>query len=154
MDQKIKYLLPALIWSRVKICEGVLVAQSCLTLCDPIYYSQPGSSVHGIFYARILEWIAIPFSKGSSQLRDRTRVSCIVGRYFTVLATIISIKNFQWGKEKRNVNYLAVTSSLVILCTYPRWLSISGFSMSVVSNYWGEPRTFKNVGYVYQCLLL
>ena len=84
---KIKYLLPALIWSRVKIFECVLVAQSCLTLCDPIYYSQPGSSVHGIFYARILEWIAIPFSKGSSQLRDRTRVSCIAGRHFKLWAT-------------------------------------------------------------------
>ena len=40
-------------------------------------YSPPGSSVHGIFQARILEWVAIPFSRGSSQLRDRTYVSCV-----------------------------------------------------------------------------
>ncbi|XP_059733212.1 zinc finger protein 677 isoform X2 [Bos taurus] len=48
----------------------VLVAQSCLILCDPMDHSPPGSSVHGIFQARILEWIAIPFSRRSSQPRD------------------------------------------------------------------------------------
>ena len=60
------------------------VAQSCPTLCDPIDCSLPGSSVHGIFQARILEWIAISFSRGSSQPRDQTRVSHIVGRCFTI----------------------------------------------------------------------
>ena len=50
-------------------------------------YSPPGSSVHGIFQARILEWVAIPFSRGSSQPRDRTQVSHIAGRFFTVWAT-------------------------------------------------------------------
>ena len=49
----------------------------CLTLCDPIDYSSPGSSVHGIFQTRILEEVAISFSRGSSQLRIQTRVSCI-----------------------------------------------------------------------------
>ena len=49
--------------------------------------SQPGSSVHGIFQARILEWVAISFSRGSSRPRDWTRVSCIVGRCFTLWAT-------------------------------------------------------------------
>ena len=44
---------------------NVSVAQSCPTLCDPMDYSPPGSTVHGIFQARILEWVAIPFSKGS-----------------------------------------------------------------------------------------
>ena len=65
----------------------MLVHQSCLTLCDPTDYSLPGFSVHGILQARILEWIVIPFSKGSSQPRDRTQVSCIAGRFFTVWAT-------------------------------------------------------------------
>ena len=60
------------------------VAQSCLTLCDPLDCSLPGSSVHGIFQARVLEWVAISFSRGSSQPRDWTRVSCIAGRYFTI----------------------------------------------------------------------
>ena len=58
------------------------VAQLCLTLCDPMDCSSPGSSVHGIFQARILEWIAMPSSRGSSQLRDWTPVSYVsfIGR--------------------------------------------------------------------------
>ena len=56
------------------------VAQSCLTLCDPVDCSLPGSSVHGILHARILEWVAISFSRGSSRPRDRTQVSHIAGR--------------------------------------------------------------------------
>ena len=56
----------------------VKVAQSCPTLCDPMDYT-----VHGIFQARILEWVAFPFSRGSSQPRDRTQVSCFAGGFFT-----------------------------------------------------------------------
>ena len=52
-------------------------AQSCLTLCDPIGCILPESSVHGILQARILKWVAISSSRGSSQSRDRTHVSCI-----------------------------------------------------------------------------
>ena len=62
----------------------VLATQSCPTLHDPIDYSLPGSSVHGILQARILEWVAIPFSKGFSQPRDQTHISCSVGRFFTI----------------------------------------------------------------------
>ena len=62
------------------------VAQSCLTLCDPMDCSLLGSSIHGIFQAGILEWVAISFSRGSSQPRDRTRVSRIVGRCFSRLS--------------------------------------------------------------------
>ena len=62
----------------------VLVAQSCLTLCDPMDCSPPGSSFHGILQARVLEWGAIPFARGSSQPRDHTRVFCIAGKFFTV----------------------------------------------------------------------
>ena len=63
------------------------VAQSCPTLCDPMDCNLLGFSIHGILQARILEWIAISFSKGSSQPRDRTRVSCIGGRRFNLWAT-------------------------------------------------------------------
>ena len=59
------------------------VSQSCPTLCDPSDCSLPGSSVHGIFQARVLEWVAISFSRGSSQCRDRTPVSRIAGRCLT-----------------------------------------------------------------------
>ena len=54
-----------------------LVIQSCLTLCDPTDYSPPGSSVHEVFPARILEWVAMSSSRGSSPHRDQTQVSCI-----------------------------------------------------------------------------
>ena len=63
------------------------VTQSCPTLCDPMDCSPPGSSVHGIFQAWILEWGAISFSRGSSRPRDGTWVSCIVGRRFIAWAT-------------------------------------------------------------------
>ena len=58
--------------------KSVLVTQLCLTLSDPMdYRSLPGSFDHGVFQARILEWVAIPFSRASSWPRDRTWVSCI-----------------------------------------------------------------------------
>ena len=69
--------------NRGKISIVVLVAQLCPTLCDPMDCSPPGPSVHEIFQARILEWVAISFSRGSSQPRDQTRVSCTTGRFFT-----------------------------------------------------------------------
>ena len=65
------------ILDRITQILWVLVTQSCWTLCDPMDCSPPGSSVCGILQARILEWVAIPFSKGSSWPRDWTRVSCI-----------------------------------------------------------------------------
>ena len=61
----------------------VEVTQLCPTLCDPTDYSPPGSSVHGILQARILKWVAVPFSRGSSQPKDQTGVSCISGGFFT-----------------------------------------------------------------------
>ena len=60
-----------------------LAAQLCLTLCEPTDCSPPGSSVHDILQAKILESAAMPSSRGSSQPRDRTHVSCIAGRFFT-----------------------------------------------------------------------
>ena len=63
------------------------VVQSCLTLCDPMDNSLLGFSVHGIFQARVLEWVAISFSRGSSRLGDQTQVSSIVGRRFNLWAT-------------------------------------------------------------------
>ena len=75
-----------LMWSLIlHVC--VWVTQLCPTLCNPINCSLPGSSVHGILQARILEWVAMPFSRGSSQPRDRTQVSCMAGGFFTVWAT-------------------------------------------------------------------
>ena len=69
------------------------VTQSCPTLCNPMDCSLPGS-IHGIFQARILEWVAITFSRGSSRPRDRIRVSHIAGRRFTIWATREAIWSF------------------------------------------------------------
>ena len=62
----------------------VLTTQSCLTLCDPMDCSPPGSSVQGLLQARILEWVAMPSSRGSSRPKDQTCVSHIVGGFITV----------------------------------------------------------------------
>ena len=69
-------------FNRLKV--KVLVAQSCLTLGDLMDCSQPGFSVQGILQARIPEWVAIPFSRGSSSLKDQTWVSCTAGNFFIV----------------------------------------------------------------------
>ena len=65
----------------VSLCLGLSIgsvhAQSCLTLCDPMDCSLPGPSVHGVFQARMLEWVAISYSRRSSQPRDQGHVSCI-----------------------------------------------------------------------------
>ena len=63
------------------------VAQSCPTLCNPMDCSLAGSSVNGILQATILQWVAVPFFRGSSWPRDQTQVSSIAGRFFTVWAT-------------------------------------------------------------------
>ena len=69
------------------------VAQWYLTLCDLIDYSLAGSSIHGILQARILEWIAIAFSRGSSRWKDQTQVTGIEGRLFTVWTTLDNCKS-------------------------------------------------------------
>ena len=68
---------------RKQPCLCAQSLQSCLTLCDPMIGSLPGSSVHGILQARTLEWVAMPSSRGSSQSRDQTQISCIAGGFFT-----------------------------------------------------------------------
>ena len=69
--------------SRARECESVRCSVVSTSL-QPVDCSPPGSSVHGILQARILEWLAVPFSRGSSLPRDRTQVSRITGRFFTI----------------------------------------------------------------------
>ena len=70
----------------MQVKEKVVVTQSYPTLCNPMDCSPPDSSVQGILQARILEWVAIPFSRGSSWPRAWTRVSCVASRFFTIWA--------------------------------------------------------------------
>ena len=105
------------------------VAQLCPTLCNPMYCSLPHSSIRGIFQARILEWVAISFSRGSSQPKDQTQVSCIVGRHFTIWATreasymqSTSCKMLGWIKhelESRLPGEISITSDMHM--TPPLW---------------------------------
>ena len=74
-------------WSPHFNCVSALVAQFCLSLCHPMDCSLQSFSVHGISQARILEWLAIPLSRGSSHSRDQTHVSCIAGRFLMVWAS-------------------------------------------------------------------
>ena len=97
-------------WSVLKgeVQVKVLVAQMCPTLCDPTDCSPPGSSVHGILQARILVWDAMPSSRGPSPPSDRTRVSCITGRFFIIWAT----KEALWKGTCSQI-YLVPTSVLI-----------------------------------------
>ena len=96
-------------YSKVNL-PRVLVAQLCLTLCDPMHCSPPGSSVHGILQTRMLEWVAIPSSRGSSQPRNRTQVSCVAGRHFTSEPP---------GKTM-NQKDLPYGLAILLVCTYPK----------------------------------
>ena len=80
--QKDSDTIEQLIWSELRV-----VTQSCLTLCDPVDCSLPGSSVHWILQARILEWVAISYSRRSSSPRNQTWVSCIAGSFFIIWVT-------------------------------------------------------------------
>ena len=83
------------VWLLIKNIEWVseCVAPFCPTLYDPVDCSPPDSSVHGILQARILEWVAVPFCRGSSLPRDRTQVSHLAGRFFTIWANVCKLVN-------------------------------------------------------------
>ena len=109
--------------------------QSCPTLCHPMDCSPPGCSVHGTVQARILEWVAFPFSKESSRLRDRTQVSCIAdglyclshqrSPYLKIRASIKSYKYCPLVAQKCYQGFLPNYSNCIIqYCV----LKISEFS--------------------------
>ena len=83
---------------------AVLVAQSCSTLWNPMDRGLPGFSVHRILQARVLEWVAIPFSKGSCWPRDQTQVSGIARRFFTIWATGKSLYKFRDWEIKTEIH--------------------------------------------------
>jgi len=79
-------------------------AQSRLTLCDPVDRNLPGSSVHGVFQARILEWVAIPFSRGSARSRNQTHAFCIscIGRWILYYCATREALQMGWGVPNLN----------------------------------------------------
>ena len=82
----------AVSWVSLIKFQGNKCSQLCLTLCDPVDCSPPGSPVHRIFQARIPERGAMPSSRGSSRCRDQTCVSCIAGRFFSTGASLVAQK--------------------------------------------------------------
>ena len=114
----------------------VLVAQLCLTLCDPMDCSLPGSSVLGILQARILEWIAIPFSRGSSQPRGRTGVSCIAGRFFTIWATRGAHKNVNYVLFRKVVFVFLLLEALNSMKFRDHFLSIPSVCGIIIAHEW------------------
>ena len=98
----------------IRMKVKVLVAQSCLTLCDPMDYSPPGSSVHGILQARVLEWVAISSSRGSSPPRDRTCISCIDRQILCLGATWEIHDPVLWSKNV-SMSLCIIFRGLIIL---------------------------------------
>ena len=117
-------------------------AQSCLTLWDPTDWSPPGSSVHGVLQARILEWVTMPSSRGSSWPRGRTWVSCTGGRFFTTWATREAL---QIEVIFFNSSHLHVLSFLFSLMTewrlFEGGLEVLGKTCPPVSHNWSEAST-------------
>ena len=98
-------------------CCYVLISKSCPTLCDCMDCSPPGSSIHGILQARILGWVAIPFSRGSSQPTDRTWVFCIAGIFnaSNTSPSFVTTKNvsrhyqmFPYRRQGNSTNYCMI----------------------------------------------
>ena len=123
----------------------VLVSQLCPSLCNPMDCSPPGSSVHGILLARTLEWIAIPFSRGSSWSRDRTRVSCIAGRFFTIWATRVAIMLIMGSlnncdRPQHHIIYRIIEKLTVFVM--PAWSKGLGDVASQRNKYWLNFRQF------------
>ena len=142
--------------------SSVLVAQLSLTLSDLTDYSLPGFSVHRILQARMLEWIAISFSRGSSQPRDRNLISCTAIRFFTIWATGISYyprkehnggklskgrlrewRESKWGIQVKALSRGAVSQAptQIAFCLFP--LPVQFSSVQSLSSVWlfATPRT-------------
>ena len=101
-----------------------LVAQSCLTLSDSMHCSPPGFFVHWILQATILQWIAIPFSRISSQPRDQTQISHIGGRFLTIWATR---KAWKWLIIKMSLQEVKeLRSSYTPIPCFPSPLVVGG----------------------------
>ena len=104
----------------------VLVVQSCLTLCDPMDSSLPGFSVHGMLQARILEWVAIPFSRRSSQLRIEPRSPYILLSYWKIPEVFWIVSFEGWSRTQRIIFRVSFSINLIDL-------SSSQFSYSNIS---------------------
>ena len=102
------------------------VVQSYVTLCDPMDCSLPGSSIHGIFQTRVLEWVAISFSRGSSRPRDQTQVSLIAGRHSEELPNCFQSNCIILHFYQQNICFIFSTSSPTFVIVYLSYYSHLG----------------------------
>ena len=121
------------LWPRVRFLAAlwkvkVLVAQLCPTLWDPVDYSPPGSSVHGILLARILEWVAISFFRGSSRPRGWTQVSYIAEKAMATHSSTLAWE-IPGTEEPGSLQSMGVAKSRTQLM----WLSSSSSSSSWIT---------------------
>ena len=93
--------------------------QSCLTFCYPMDCNLPGSSGHGISQARIPEWVAISFSRGSFWLGDRTQVSCMAGKLFTIWSHALIDHDY------RSLRTLCCSISVESYCLHKHWVDVT-----------------------------
>ena len=103
--------------SQAKKVKVLVIVQSRPTLCNSMDCSPPGSSIHRISQARILEWVAISSSRGSSWPGDQTQVSCIAGRFFTLWATreaMPSSRGSSWSRDRTCVSYVSCIGRQVL----------------------------------------
>ena len=113
-------------------------SQLCPTLCYPVDCSLPGSSVHGILQVRVLEWVAISFSRGSSRPRDWTQVSGIAGRCFTIWATSevhLSLV-FSWKVGERNETRKPCSETLKIYDLFKMEIERQQSIMGIIDYYY------------------
>ena len=148
----LRILKPISCWSLLSYalwCMHAMSLQSCPTLFNPMDWSPPGSSVHGILQASILGWIATPSPRGSSWPRDRTQVSCIAGGFFTVWATrkdnspYTPQRHFYFLLRCCTFNYLwnlllKVTGALLIIKSYAIFSYLTSvLTWLITSPFWG-----------------
>ena len=112
----------------MKMRSERVVPQLCPTLCDPMGCSPPGSSVHGFLQARILEWVAIPFSRRSSQSKDWTLVFHIASRFFTIWATREALIQLRAALKKKKKVFLSCSILIWSDLIWSLWIIISPFS--------------------------
>ena len=118
------------IWAEILVLmeEKSESAQLCLTLCEPMDCSPPGSSFHGISQAGILEWVAMSFSRGSSQPRDQTQVSLIAGRFFIIWA----IREAWWKRREPQISKILQDLCIDLLEKKKKHIYILGVSFGLL----------------------
>ena len=137
-------------YSKDMSCGAVLclVAQSCLTHCNPMDYSPPGSSVHGSLQEIMLECVAMPYSRGSSQPRDWTHVSHIASRLVVTMiivaaaAMTITSPTIKVIKRKKNIFNILIINLLILYSRYSSWIHFRGRWLG----YFGEKIFFVMIG--------